>query len=365
MLIACHLMVAWGLRRAEGTGDDLDRYWQIGSVAEPYVSQPLEVAPMATQFFRLLANVTGDRGRFRVAMVRIVAVADLLIAFLIGRAFGWGAAAVYLALTLPLLPLYFRRFDLLPTAAATIGMAAHRWARPLLGAASLAIGASLKLWPLPLMAFIFGSTDRPARRKVAQALAVTLMLLGGGWILLGGLPSVGHVVTFRGATGWHIESLVGAFIAVWDSSTLRIESDAWRLGYTTPVMTIVLLSLGTMASFWVSWQGAIRKRPLGATWLGSVTALLVFSPLLSPQFMAWLAPATAIAWSEGSRRPAVLAGAAAAFTFLLMRAYGAILAGELGGLLLVMIRNSLLLLACADAMRIVLSTGNSAAAERA
>jgi hypothetical protein len=344
VLILFHVLVAWALRGAGGKGDDFDRYWELASAeGRPYVSYQVEYAPVALLFFKALAVVADNRRDFRSAMVWAAASADLIVALVLARGFGWPAAALYLAITLPMLPLFYKRFDLLPTAAATIGVAAHRLGQPVLGATALAIGVGFKLWPLPLIAAVLRSGNRALRVRTLIALTITLSALGLGWLLAAGLDGVRQVVTLRGATGWHLESVVGAVVPLSDFESLRLESGAWRVGRTSPGVTLGLVVLATATSLSLAWRGAADGRRPGTTWLASVTAVMVFSPVLSPQFMAWIAPATALTWVEGNRRTALLAAGTMALTFLITASYDALLAGRTWSLMLVIMRNAALM----------------------
>ena len=58
--------------------------------------------------------------------------------------------------------------------------------------------------------------------------------------------------------------------------------------------------------------------------------------------MIWLAPAAGIAWAQGEKRLALLTAVAIVLTQLLWSYYGAVLAGALPALLLVVVRNIVL-----------------------
>jgi hypothetical protein len=161
-------------------------------------------------------------------------------------------------------------------------------------------------------------------------------------------------VTFRGATGWQVESVGGAAIAANDGlKSLRLESDAWRVGTISPNTSIVMLTLGTAAALAVAWLAA-TPRSIGLAWLSSVLALLVFAPILSPQYIAWIIPATAIAFTEGHRLPALAAACTIPLTVILMMGYGGLLAGESWAVWLIVLRNVMLVIAlvvCAAEIR--------------
>ena len=81
-----------------------------------------------------------------------------------------------------------------------------------------------------------------------------------------------------------------------------------------------------------------------------MSALLLLSALLSAQYVIWLAPAAAIAWSEGERRLAILTAIAILLTQVLWSGYGSVLNGELSGLLIVVVRNLVLVALAASAI---------------
>ena len=103
---------------------------------------------------------------------------------------------------------------------------------------------------------------------------------------------------------------------------------------------------------WMIWRGA-RTGHLGAGWSGGISALLVTSALLSPQYACWLTPASGIAWAEGDKRAAFLTGFAVFLTNLEWKSFGPLLRGEASGLALVLARNLLLAFIVFDVARMV------------
>jgi hypothetical protein len=347
LLMCGHLVVAWTLRAAEGRPpDDFDRYFQIARGSDA-AGQPHQVehAPVATAYFKVVASTTGTRKNFRLALIWAAVAADVVVVLALGWSFGALAAAVYAAVTLPLLTLYYLRFDLLPTMLATIAIAAYRRGLPVTAAVALVAGVGFKLWPLPLSAVFVRRWRDAAGRRATVAFVLLSALLGVLWMGLGGVDAPGQVATFRGATGWHVESLVGGFIAWWNLPSLRLEADGWRIGYLAPLMSTALLVLAAAVAFWLAWNGASNRGQLGVTWLASVTALLLIAPALSPQYMVWLAPAIAIAWREGDHWPALLTAATVPLTLWLLSGYGALIDGQRWAALPIISRNLVLVVA--------------------
>lgn len=342
-VLAIHT-VAFGISVAESAlpAGDFDRYYEIGSTpGRPYVDFQVE-HPIATlMVFRTLARLSGSRAAFGLGIVVLNLIADLIIA---GSLFwGWGVvAAVYgTAAIVPVLGLFFNRVDAWSTAAAILAVAAWRRDRPIVLGCALAIGAAFKLWPLVLATLLIAPWRQRQSPAALTAFTATAALMGGLAMAIAGSRGVLEVLTFRGATGWQIESLVGSIVHLTDPETLRMESGAWRIGTINGVASIAMFIAAAPICVWSSWRGARLDR-VGAGWLASVSALLLLSALLSAQYVIWLAPAAGIAWMQGEKRLALLTAAAIALTQLLWSYYGAVLDGAVPALLLVVLRNAVL-----------------------
>jgi hypothetical protein len=158
-----------------------------------------------------------------------------------------------------------------------------------------------------------------------------------------------QVLTFRGATGWQIESLIGSLVHLAGSETMRMESGAWRIGTISSAASIAMFAAAAPICVWSSWRGARLDR-VGAGWLGSVSTLLVLSALLSPQYVIWLAPAAGIAWVEGDTGLAVITAIAILLTQIFWSFYGSVLRSELPALLTVVLRNAVLIVLAVSAV---------------
>ena len=337
---------------------DFDRYYEIGSTAgRPYRDYQVE-HPIATVLvFKTLARVTGNRPAFGLGIVVLDLIAD---AIMLGALYwGWGmAAAAFGAIALtPVLGLFFNRVDPWSTAAAIVAVAAWRRQRPIAMGVAITIGAAFKLWPLVLATLLLA----PWRgRKSIVALAsfsAAAAVLGGVALAIAGTDGIRQVLTFRGATGWQIESLTGSLVHLADTGSVRMESGAWRVGTINHFASTAMFLAAAPICIWASWRGARLDR-VGEGWLASVTTLLLLSALLSAQYVIWLAPAAAITWSQGDRRLGMLTVVAIILTQLLWTNYDAVLSGHLAGMLLVVARNAVLLVLAASAIaRLVQTTG--------
>ena len=321
---------------------DLDNFYDIGTRSgRPYVDFPVEFPVATAQTFRTLAPFAGDREQFGVNLVILNVAADVAIALALGWGWGIEAAACYALIVIPLIDLFFLRMDLWPTALATFATAAWRRERSALAAIGWVAGAAFKLWPLMFLPLLLMSSG--ARRRIASlatAIAAGVMVLAG-WLWVAGPSGLYQVLTFRGARGWEIESTVGAVWMLFEQTTMRVESGAWRIGTTSGPISILLFVLGAIPCLWMIWRGA-RTGHLGAGWAGGISVLLFTSALLSAQYSAWLAPASGVAWVEKDRRTAVLTGLVVFLTNLVFKSFHPLIHGSPRALTIVLARNLLL-----------------------
>ena len=77
-----------------------------------------------------------------------------------------------------------------------------------------------------------------------------------------------------------------------------------------------------------AWRGA-RSNRMGAGWLAGVSALLLLSALLSAQFVIWLVPGAAIAWTDGNKRSAIVAAMVVLFTQIFYSFYMSVINGTM------------------------------------
>jgi hypothetical protein len=286
------------------------RFWEIAHApGTPWRDTPVEYA--LGDWLVIRAVGWGSLGLAR-ALLAIVAFAADIVAWRSVRS-GWGrhAGVRYLWLGAALLAFIYRRDDLVPVALAAAGLALARRDRERGGGVALAAAALTKVWPIVLAPAL-------ALERRTRALATAIVAAAAGvaaWLAIGGLGVVREVSTFRGATGWEIGSTVG--VPVWAlTGEHRFEEGANRAG-TIPTGIPAVLLLATATTVAAIWLVARRRddAPAGAPAMAAVAALLVFAPVFSPQYVAWLLPWAAIAGGDGRRwtwlgaAPVILTGA--------------------------------------------------------
>lgn len=325
---------------------DFHRYWGIATgPGRVYVDVPVEYPPGAILAFRGLARLAGNQHAFNALLLLVNVIADLAVVGVLLAVWGMSAAAVYLWVSLPILSLLVFRFDLWPILAVTAAVGLLARQRPKTGVLLLCAGAAVKLWPLPFIALWMKDEWRPWRVPAAWCFAVLTAAGVAAWWFWGGWHGVLGVLTFRGATGWDIESTVGGLWRPLDPASLRLESGAMRVGHNVPVLSIVLFAVSMPISMWALWRGTQQPGAIGAGWVTGLGVVLACSALLSPQFLGWLLPGAAIAWAEGDRRTTrVVAG-----LIVLTVVYRILHTQQMPGL--VLLRNIALVAAVVQALR--------------
>jgi Glycosyltransferase family 87 len=322
---------------------DAFRYRTIAeSDGRPYRDFDVEYPPVM-----LAAIEAVDGGGVRATTVRLMwsqLVLDLAIAAVV--AWGWGrkAGIAYLLLGLPFLlyPFLYLRLDLLSVFLAMLGIALVRRRHPTAGGVTLAAACFAKVWPVVLLPML---VVRRAWRALGAFVAVGAVGLTA-WVAWGGASAPAQVLTFRGATGWEFESTVGALVRIGGAKPV-LSQGAWRvgeMGWTRELLVFVLA-----AAVVIVWVLASRAKPGGPVVLdgvapiAAIVAFLVLTPLLSPQFLAWLLPFAAIAAVHGEQLVARLTFVAAGLSVALLALLPELIHGGALALFVLGLRNAVLI----------------------
>jgi hypothetical protein len=268
----------------------------------PYRTFEVEYPPLMVGTIKLLDGGSVYSATKWTMWVNLVL--DFTIAGLL--AWGWGrrAAVAYLIIGAPFIvyPFLYLRLDLLSVALAVGGLALVRKRRPALGGVTLALACFAKVWPVLIAPSLL---IRRSWRAVAAFCAVGAAGVAAwvGWV---GTKGIEQVLSMRGAVGWELESTAGAIVRIWNTQKIRINRGAWRFG-TVPHWVNLSLTAAVVVTVLAVWVLASRNRPHGAAVLdgiapiAAVAAFMVFLPLLSPQFLAWIVPFAAIVTVRGDK----------------------------------------------------------------
>jgi len=282
---------------------DIRRFYNIATHAgTPYRDFKVEYPPVMLGAIEVLDSSTMHGST--VATMWSQLVLDLAVALLLWWGWGRRSAVAYLILGTPFLfyPFLYLRLDLLSVALAVAGVALVRRRKPALGGATLALACFAKVWPVLLVPSLL---IRRSWRAVAAFCAVGAAGLAA-WVAWVGTKGLHQVLSMRGAVGWEVESAVGAVVRLFSPDAVRLSQGAWRFG-TVPSWANVVLTGLMLATIAGAWLLAYRHHPHGTAVLdgtaviAAIGGFLIFSPLLSPQFMIWIVPFAAIAAARGDK----------------------------------------------------------------
>ena len=324
---------------------DADRFFAIGHHAgRPYGDYPVEYPPVLVALVKLLAFATPDEHTFTVAIIVMSLLAEASVAAMLWRSWSRETALWYLTVDTLLLGLFMVRLDLLSVVLVVAAVVLALRSRPRLAAVFIVLAIGVKLWPLPIALLLVALVPAAERRRYVVTALTATAGLGAAWLALGGVSGIEQVLTFRGAVGWQLESVVGSFVRLFTLEPALSSAGAHRFGHVpgglAPAMQLAALALSVWAAAHVR-----TRRDIGAAWVVSVGGFLVASTRFSPQYVAWLVPAGAIAWASGDALVAAAVAAVAVATLFENSYYMQLVVAAPAATALLIVRNTLLVLA--------------------
>jgi hypothetical protein len=298
---------------------------------------PLAIAPMALAW---LLGGAFDPLIYAVLFALIMAVCLGLTLILVERT-GDRLSVTdpglrWLVLAGPLFPIVLFRSDPFPVLLTTAGFYGMLFAKERLAIGMEVAGILTKGWPVVLA---LPEWWRGHRRR-AIVLVVIALAIGGLLITLPGFSQA------RQFSGIHSETTLGAVFTlarISSGSDLGLITDAGATYVSVPVwaaianlglgLLLLILALARVRGEF-SWEGAVRLSS------AAVLALLIGSPLLSPQFILWPTPFLALHSDKTIRGMAI---AVSALTLTYMLAWNPGFEGDLWWVGVVNLRNIVLL----------------------
>lgn len=286
-------------------------------LAHTLVEYPLPaVAVVGVPYLAALG--LGSADLYPVTVLASALVADAAFSTLLAGRDGPGrrGAVWFWLIAVPLLGgVSLTRFDLLAgilVACTVLAAATH----PRLASLALAVATAVKLWPVLVLPALVASVRR--RRDALWPFVGLGLALAGVAVLLAGWARLLSPLTYQSDRGLQIESVV----AVPAMLGWLVDPGRWEIGYsrfkafevsgpgTGSLLALSdLLLLLLLAGLVAVWWRALGRRgaPLtaeGLVWLtlASVSGFLATAKVLSPQYLLWLLPVTAVALlvSDGS-----------------------------------------------------------------
>jgi len=240
-------------------------------------------------------------------------------------------------------PLALDRFDLVPTLFVLGAVLVRDRGRSATWSGLLSVGVAIKAFPL----FLYPALLRGERnlRRVIVAGAIPLLLCAAVVIVMG--DEFGSAITYHTERTLQVESLgASAFELAHVLGASGIATGVGHGGFEISAsgataarwMSVVL---GVAGYLWLAWAGWRSRATNWELVCALLAVLVVFAPVLSPQFLLWLLPVSACAY--GLRKENLVLLLAILFTQIELQHYDGVdvLAGNFVWPLVV--RNALLL----------------------
>jgi hypothetical protein len=327
---------------------------------EPYSGFAFEYPPLALVPM-WLAGLTdaGSYASYDVSFAVVMLVAALAVMVLTAAlARERALTAAWIVALAPLLTgaVVRTHFDLVPVALLLGALLALTRGRPTVGFALLGVGAMTKLFPallVPVAAawLIASGRGREAARGfiafAAVVAALSLPFLGTGYVDAYRYQ-LERPVQIESTPASVLFALGGSEVTGGPSVPDAYKSNGLVGGSADAVQTLFTVLLVGVLALVVAL--VVRGPPTAdSLLLGSLAALLAFAALgkvLSPQFLVWLVPFAAIAWTRGARVLALTLGGAVLLTQLEFPGrYTSLVDEHTPVILLVAARNAMLLAA--------------------
>jgi hypothetical protein len=217
-------------------------------------------------------------------------------------------------------PLALSRFDLVPALLVLAAVLARDAGRSATWSAFLSLGAAVKAFPLLLYPALLRGETR--LRRVAVVAAIPLLLCVAIVLVWG--DEFGSAITYHTERALQVESLAASPFEVAHTfganASISIAHGGYELragGADAARWITVVIGAGLFLVLALAgWRSKASNMELVTA---LVTVLVVFGPVLSPQFLLWILPVSAAAY--GLRRENVVLLVAILFTQIALQNY--------------------------------------------
>lgn len=194
-------------------------------------------------------------------------------------------------------PLILVRFDLVPALFILAAVLARDVGRSATWSALLSIGGAVKAFPFLLYPALL--RGEPNLRRVAVAGAIPLVLCAVGVIAMG--DEFGSAITYHTERALQVESLAATPFEVAHTFGADVTSPVGHGGFEivasgATVARWISVLIGLAAYLLIVRAGWHSKVPNLELVTALLTVLVVFAPVLSPQFLLWILPLSAAAY---------------------------------------------------------------------
>ena len=205
-------------------------------------------------------------------------------------------------------PLVLTRFDIVPALFVLAAVLARDRGRSAAWSGLLSIGVAIKAFPL----FLYPALLRGERnlRRVIVAGAIPLVLCAAAVIVMG--DEFGSAITYHTDRALQVEALAASpFEVAHVLGSSGIGSVTGHGGFELSAsgadaarwLSVVIGAFGYLALVRAGWRSEVSNLKLATA---MVTVLVVFAPVLSPQFLLWILPLSACAYGLGKENLVLL-----------------------------------------------------------
>jgi hypothetical protein len=280
----------------------------------PYRSVLWEFPPLTLPFLLLEKVSSGSRAAYLSLFAAVTVSLELASLELLRRA--WPDRAreltrIWSATVLPVAALAYFRLDFLAVFFAVLALIGIERRRAT--AWPIVAGVATKLWPGLLLVVL--TVQRRWRTLVAGIVGSVGVF--AAWYAFSPSGFV-EFVRYRAGRGLEVESLPASVRLLGHHGRFAVRSGAWVIDaggfrWVDPVVSVGLIAFTAALGWW-----AYRRRLGDAVALGGalVLATMLFSRLLSAQYIVWLGPFVAVLWIRGRRSVGWLALVSSWLTFV-------------------------------------------------
>jgi Glycosyltransferase family 87 len=205
-------------------------------------------------------------------------------------------------------PLILTRFDLVPALFVLAAVLARDRAKSATWSVLLSLGVAVKAFPL----FLYPALLRGERnlRRVAIAGAIPLLLCAAAVLVMG--DEFGSAITYHTQRALQVESLAASpfeVAHVFGSSgiTTGVGHGGFEIHASgTTAARWISVVIGAVGYLWLVLAGWRSKASNLQLVTALLTVLVVFAPVLSPQFLLWILPVSACAYRLGKENLVLL-----------------------------------------------------------
>ncbi len=324
---------------------DITRFFRVAQRVTPehlpYRSVPWEFPPLTVPFLLLEKLSSGSRAMYLTLFAGTTVCLELASLELLRR--HWPThrrelTTIWTVSVLPVAMLAWFRLDFLAVFFATlavIGIERRRTA-----AWAIVAGVAAKLWPGLLLVVL--AAQRRWRALLGAAIGCAVFFVAWYAFSPAGFR---RFLRYRAGAGLEVESVPASLRLLGHHGSFQVRSGAWVIDaggfrWVDPAVGACLIVFTVAVGWWAYRRDQCDWAALGGS---LVLATMLFSRLLSAQYLVWLGPFVALLWIRGRRAVGWLSVAAAWLTVAYLLLFdGHIIRGSKVVAAIVLARNAVL-----------------------